>query len=512
MLGTCGCPGRCGGVVRARLLALFGAAAAAGCGGGESRVSRALADPPEIRAGAWAAPNGDNAGTRSARGSRIDAGNVRRLRAAWRFRFPGRAGYSGIAASNPVVSRGRVFVQDLNSNVYALDLRSGRLRWARRYGSESGGPNGVALARGKVYGNTVTHAFALDGETGRELWRTRLTERANPITIAPAVAGGLVFTSTTGQAPGGRGELVALDAETGRVRWRFDTIRDPWRFPEARGGGAWQTPTVSRSGGVLWGIANPYPWGGTPQRPNGGSYPGPTLYTSSLVVIDGRTGKLRWFDQVTPHDIRDYDFHLPPILAGGLVVGAGKAGRVIAWRAATRERVWETRVGLHRNDVGNLPPKPVPVCPGLLGGVETAMALAHGLVFVPVVDLCYPYGSRGTKAIDFYRVEPSRGRGRLVALDVRTGERRWERTLPSPVFGCATVSNDVVFTSTFDGRVYALAAATGRTVWQTRARAGINACPAVAGDTLLVAAGTDHPSFEAQPPLELVAYRLPPAP
>jgi len=72
------------------------------------------------------------------------------------------------------------------------------------------------------------------------------------------------------------------------------------------------------------------------------------------IRIDGRTGELLWYDQVTPHDVRDYDFQATPILAtvgdADLVIGAGKAGRVIAWDRATRRRRWATEVGLHRND------------------------------------------------------------------------------------------------------------------------------------------------------------------
>jgi alcohol dehydrogenase (cytochrome c) len=481
----------------------------AACGGGSEEPAGALAPPRELAAtGAWAAPNADLRGTRVARGSAIRAANVGRLRRAWSFRFPGRPGFSGIAASTPLVHGGRVYVQDLNSDVYALSAADGRLLWRTRYGRESGGPNGLALAGGRLYGNTDAGTFALAARSGRELWLTRLTTRANPITIAPAVAGGLVFTSTTGQAPGGRGALHALDAETGAIRWRFDTIRGPWRFPEARGGGAWGTPTFDDRGNVYWGTANPYPWGGTPRRPNGGSYPGPALYTDSLLVLDARTGELRWHDQVTPHDVRDHDFHLPPLQAGGLVIGAGKAGRVIAWDRETRARAWETRVGLHRNASGPLPRRPVSVCPGLLGGVETPMALARGRVFVPVVDLCFPLGSTGTRPGDFFRVDYAKGRGRLVALDAASGRRLWERRLPSPVFGCATVANDVVFTATYAGRVYALDAATGRVLWTVVARAGINACPSVAGDLLLVPAGTDQSRFPDPATLGLEVFRL----
>src|SRR4029453_17439090 len=179
----------------------------------------------------------------------------------------------------------------------------------------------------------------------------------------------------------------------------------------------------------------------------------------------------------------DYDFQATPILAtvGGsdLVFGAGKAGRVIAWDRGTRRRRWTAAVGLHKNDTGPLPRRLVTVCPGLLGGVETPMAYADGRLFVPVVDLC----GRGsaTTSQKLTTVNPSRGRGRLGARDAATGHALWEGRLPSPDFGCATVANDLVFTSTFDGSVYAFAVEDGTLVWHERMRAGMNAGPGGGG-------------------------------
>jgi alcohol dehydrogenase (cytochrome c) len=236
------------------------------------------------------------------------------------------------------------------------------------------------------------------------------------------------------------------------------------------------------------GTANPLPWGGTRALPNGAAY-GRALWTDTLLALDARRGTLRWFDQVTPRDIRDLDFQNPPIVAGSMLIGSGKAGRVVAWDRSTHRRVWSTPVGLHRNDVGPLPVSPVSVCPGLLGGVETPAAAADGRVFVPVVNLCYPENATGMAATTFGHVDPATGTGALVALDGKTGRRLWQRRLPSPVFGCATVSHDVVFTSTFDGHVYAFAADNGRRLWSTRTEGGINACPAVSGDRLLVPVG-----------------------
>src|SRR5581483_2296328 len=140
-----------------------------------------------------------------------------------------------------------------------------------------------------------------------------------------------------------------------------------------------------------------------------------------------------------------------------------------------------------RHDTGRLPARAVSVCPGLFGGVETPMAATGGTLFVPVVDLCSVGGAFGY--VSLRRLDVSRGRGALVALDVRTGTRRWAVSLPSPDFGCATVVGGVVFTSTYSGRVYAFDTRDGDRLWNTQLRAGINACPSVADGTLLIGAG-----------------------
>jgi outer membrane protein assembly factor BamB len=410
----------------------------------------------------------------------------------------------------------RVYVQTLNSNVYALDARTGAVVWRRRFGRPSGGPNGLAAGDGRLYGNTDTAAFALDRATGRVLWTRRLTSRAQPIDVAPVAAGDLVFTSSTGLRPGGKGIVYALAGDDGRVRWRFVTVRDPWANPKvASGGGVWWTPTVDGVGRLYAGTANPLPWGGTQAEPNGGAYRGRVLYTDSLLVLDGRTGALEWYDQVTPHDVRDYDFALPPMLVRArvqgserdLVIGSGKAGLVIAWDRTTRRRLWITRVGRHRNDTGALPVTPVTVCPGLFGGVLTPMAYAGGTVFAAVVDLCMRGSATGYD--DFYALDYTQGRGELVAMDVATGGVRWRAPLHSPPFGCATAVNDLVFTGTFDGTVLALAAADGRVLWRARSPAGINACPSIAGDVLVVSAGAEPPGIPTPEPV-VDAYAITP--
>src|SRR4029077_2614963 len=110
--------------------------------------------------------------------------------------------------------------------------------------------------------------------------------------------------------PGDRGVIYALDATTGAVKWTFDTVEGAlWGHPEVNsGGGAWYPPAVDLERGLVYvGVANPAPFPGTAEHPNGTSRPGDNLYTDSIVALDLTTGAVEWFQQVTPHDIFDRD-------------------------------------------------------------------------------------------------------------------------------------------------------------------------------------------------------------
>jgi alcohol dehydrogenase (cytochrome c) len=452
-------------------------------------------------AGGWPQPNGDLAGTRATSATPISSRTVLGLRLRWTFRLPPGSRY-GSFASTPVVVGDTVFAQTLSSSVYALDARTGRVRWRWLTRAPNDGPNGLAATATRIYGATDTSVFALDRRTGRRVWARRLASRYEQfVNIAPLAGDGLVFASTVGFAPGGRGALYALDQRTGRIRWRFQTIARPWPHPSAGGGGAWYSPSLGPGGRLYVGISNPDPWGGTPQRPNGGAYAGRALFTDSLLTLNARTGKLLWYDQVTRHDVRDYDFEASPIVAGNNVYGAGKAGRLVAWSRRTGHRLWTQAVGTHLHDLGPLPDRPTKVCPGLWGGVLTPMAYSGGRLFAPVVEQCVRESAVGSARLPDLR----RADGVVTALAARTGKKLWVRRLGGAPTGCATVARDVVFAPTLDGRVLGLATSDGRVLWQVRAPAGINGCPAVAGNLLLVGAGA--PRRGPTTP-EILAYAL----
>jgi outer membrane protein assembly factor BamB len=468
----------------------------AGCGG-------------QAPSGDWTSANGSLASERAATATSLDAKTIPRLEVRWRFRLHANVTAFGAMTATPIIRGDTVYLQDSTSSVYALDVHSGALRWRHDFDAPNDGPNGLTISGSRIYGATDTTAFALDAATGRRLWGRRLTGQFEQfVGIAPIVDRGRVYVSTQGFPPGGRGVLYALSAATGRIAWRFDTVKEPWPHPESSGGGGvWYAVSVDEHGNVYAGIANPGPWGGSKEFPNGRWFSGPALYTDSLVVLAGATGKLVWHDQVTPHDIRDYDFEVSPILATiesrDVVFGAGKGGRVVAWDRTAHTRLWSRAVGTHLHDLGPLPAQTTRVCPGLLGGVLTPMAFADGRLFVPVVDLCSRESAVSSESA--FARPPAQGKGSVYALDASTGKTVWQRHLGSAPFGCATVARDAVIVPTYDGRIVAFAAADGRTLWHTQLRAGNNSCPAVGKDVLVVAAGARHPGI-ARPVTEVVAY------
>jgi glucose dehydrogenase len=145
----------------------------------------------------WSQPNADKAGTREVRGP-INSRTVSALQVEWTVPIKAPTNrWPGSYATTPVVVDGVVYTQDLDSNVYAINVRTGHPLWTKMYNSYTNGPNGVAVTDGMVFGATKTEAFGLDARTGRELWRKSLTRNGNEaIDMAPGVHNGVVYIST----------------------------------------------------------------------------------------------------------------------------------------------------------------------------------------------------------------------------------------------------------------------------------------------------------------------------
>src|ERR1044072_913539 len=456
------------------LVALIAASAllAVGCGGSSE------CDRGGGRFTGEAFPNVDRSGTRNSKGP-INASNVKDLEEAWTVPITGQGAFGSYAAS-PVVVNGVVYSQDLGSNVQAIDLSSGEVLWSRNFELPSLGPNGVVVADGRVYGATSSEAFALDQETGKQLWSVALTRNEKEgIDMAPGFKDGVVYVSTVPTNAGslyageGVGILWALDAKSGKKLWKFNTVpNDLWGNPKINsGGGLWYTPAFDEKGFVYFGVGNPAPFPGAPNFPFGSSRPGPNLYTNSIVKLDAKTGKKEWHFQLNPHDIYDWDLQGPPILVNSkgreLVLAAGKVGFVIALDAKTGKLVWKRSVGIHnghdddglyamRGEYSRI--KKGTIYPGILGGVIAPMSTDGTTVFAPVVNSPASLGS-GEEPVG-EAGGPSGGE--LVAIDVASGAVKWKHEFSgAPAYGATSVTNDLVFATTFDGKVHAFETGSG---------------------------------------------------
>ena len=219
----------------------------------------------------------------------IDASNVKQLGLAWAFDLP--TAHRGQEAT-PLVIDGVMYVSGAWSKVFALDARTGALKWA--YDPEVPGAaavnaccdvvnRGVAAWNGKVFVGTLDgRLVALDAASGKPIWvvNTLPPGSRGTITGAPRVVKGKVLIGNGGAEMGVRGYLSAYDAETGKLVWRVYTVPgDPsqpfespalekaartwsgewWKF--GGGGTVWDSIVYDpKLDLVYFGVGNGTPW------------------------------------------------------------------------------------------------------------------------------------------------------------------------------------------------------------------------------------------------------------
>ena len=516
------------GISRDCVAALVLAALSASCGGSPSVQgtptplpcnTSAAASAPSVPPGApvedicyateWPSPNQNLYNTRVAH-STIASTNVSKLGMAWTIPLQGK-GATGADVANPVIANGIAYLQDGASNVIAVQDATGQVLWTHTYNSPDYGPNGVTFANGRIYGVTACGVFALDAQTGQQVWsNTQLATGQVNFDIAPQVANGKVFVSSA--ITFGGGIIYALDAASGATLWSFQTVVDKvGQQLKATAGGAWDAMLIGPDNSVYAGIGNPYL-----SLQEAQATPSRELYTDSIVKLNQTTGHLEWYYQAFPNDFHDWDLQISPIYtttATGrpVVLAAGKWGFVFAFDAVSGQLLWKTSVGIHNghDDDDQLAldgtlhlQTPYTLYPGEAGGVETNMAAADGVVYVPVDNLPETFATAtapvGTS--NFFQ-----GKGEMVAIDIATGKPLWATQLPQLLFGGATVSNDLVWTTTFTGELIALSRQDGSVVWTAQLPAGSNATLAIVGNTLLAGAGIPLTATQHR---VVVAYRL----
>jgi glucose dehydrogenase len=171
--------------------------------------------------------------------------------------------------------------------------------------------------------------IALDSDTGKLVWEKHVAEadKYELMIMAPLVHEDLVISGIGISEYGVKGWIGAFRLSDGEPVWRFNTVPgegepgfDTWGSTDETprgGGGIWVTPSFDAEKGLLYvAVGNPAP------DFFGGVRMGKNLYTAAMVVLDAKSGKLRWFRQFVPHDQHDWDLTITNPLYSTVIGGA----------------------------------------------------------------------------------------------------------------------------------------------------------------------------------------------
>ena len=307
----------------------------------------------------WQGYSGDNAGLRYSPLKQIDASNVAKLKLAWQYGVEKNApeappsARGGVAQTEavPIMVRGVLYTPTAQHTIVALDPATGKEVWKYELGKTGAPLRGVTYWAGDaknaaqiMAGTSDGHLIAINAETGKLVPgfgnEGSLDLRpgvADKFPNAPyhmsspgAVWRDMIITGAQGQEENPDGpamDVRAWDVHTGKLLWTFHTLPHPgepgyetWPKDNWINGGSpanWGAMTIDNERGLAF-----LPIGQPASQYYGGARHGNNLYSSSIVALDLKTGKMKWAFQLTHHDLWDYDAEAAPALID--VVREGK--------------------------------------------------------------------------------------------------------------------------------------------------------------------------------------------
>jgi alcohol dehydrogenase (cytochrome c) len=460
----------------------------------------------------WPTYHGNSGANRYSMLTQIDRSNVSRLAPKWIFPLPNAAQVE----NTPLVVEGLMYVSNANE-CWALDAGSGRQVWHYQRGrtkgitgnAAAGFNRGVAWAGDRIFMlSDNAHLMALDRFNGELLWETEMADWHQNYngTSAPLVVGNLVISGTAGGDEGVRGFVAAFDQATGKEVWRF------WTVPKAGepGSETWTAKALDHPSGATWMTGSYDPLLGLVYWPVGNPGPdfygdereGDNLYTDSIVALEAKTGKLKWYYQFTPHDVHDWDAEEPSVLVDAnwqgqprkLLIQANRNGFFYVLDRATGQLLLAKQFlkklnwadGIGKDGRPMLKPLPeaaggVYVCPGFQGGTNwfsTSYNAATGLYYFQALERCNIFNKKSMeweagKGYMGGTARPAPGETfekSLRAVNIQTGEIAWDvpqisGTLTASA-GVLSTASGLVFFGENSGAFMAVDAETGAPLWQ----------------------------------------------
>jgi len=488
----------------------------------------------------WVMAPGNYSSTRYSALDQINAGNVGQLQLAWTFSD----GINKGQEAAPLIVGGTMYVVSPYPNkVFALDATTGDLKWTYAAPENPAAigvaccdviNRGAAYDNGKVFFNTLDdYAVALDAQSGKQLWHTKLGDVQNgeTITMAPLVVRGKVLVGNSGGEMGVRGWLTALDENSGKIVWRAystgpdkDVLIGPdfkphydWMKGKDLGVTTWPPDKWQIGGGSVWGwisydpdlnliyygTSNPGPW-------NANQRPGDNLWTATIFARDPDTGAAKWAYQTSPHDLWDHDSVNELVLLDlpingqtrKVIVNPDRTGYMLVLDRATGEvlsadpydhitvyKGIDMKSGRIIPDESKTPEvntvvnEVCPASPGAKDWQPSAWSPKTKLLYVPHQHLCqdfmvtqvgYIAGTPYVGAtVDMYAGPGDGYRGEYMAWDPVVRKKVFAIHERFPVWtGTVVTAGDVAFYGTMDRWFKAVDAKSGKLLWQFRGPSG----------------------------------------
>ena len=299
----------------------------------------------------WPGYNGDPGGQRYSALTQINTKNVSRLKLAWQYGVDptgidvssGEARAATATEAVPVMAGGLLYTPTRNRTIVALDPETGKEVWKYTLGRTGAPLRGVTFWAGDqdhpaqiLAGTMDGRLLAINAKTG-----TLVPGFGNEgaVDLRPGVADkfpnapyhmgspgaifrNLIITGAQGKEDDPDGpamDVRAWDLHNGKLVWTFHTIPHPgepgyetWpkdNWLTAGSPAHWGAATIDEQRGLIF-----LPIGQPAAQYYGGTRHGQNLFSSSIVALDANTGKLRWYFQLTHHDVWDYDAEAAPSL------------------------------------------------------------------------------------------------------------------------------------------------------------------------------------------------------
>jgi alcohol dehydrogenase (cytochrome c) len=476
-------------------------------------------------AGDWTTMNKDYSAQRYVDLDKIDKDNVGDLKEVCE-----------VGLNEPVIFNSGLLMVDrtlyvaTNYLTVAIDAASCALRWRQVLEPKrlpaGVGTRGLGYADGKVFrGTNDGRVIAFNAKTGQILWDVQEADPAKHemFVAAPIIWQGKVFIGIAYSDAGIAGRLLALDANSGKGLWRFETT-----LGYNAGGGFWASYSLDPvTGEVFADVANPHPDWNRDLAPEDAAH---TVYTNSLISVDVATGRLNWHYQAVPRDEHDWDLAATPMLyrapsGKDMVAITGKDGYVYGLDRATHDLAFKVPgTSLVNSDV-ILDKTWRYVCPGLQGGAMfngAAYWPGAGTLFVGMADHCAWYvkdkklgATGGDEAKDWPAAAKRKApKGWITAMDGESGRVLWRyHTDAQALAGLVPTRSGLLFAGDTHGNLLVLDATTGVLLKRIDAGGALNnglISYAVGGEqyvAAIVGGATENPSTIAGA-LRVVVYGL----